>query len=81
MCAVFCNTTIFWSALVQARDEEDNQRLSGGDEFVVELTGPSRVHGTVTDNNDGTYEASYCVLVAGEYSLSLYTGRPHAASA
>ena len=59
---------------VQARDEEDNRRLAGGDDFVVELEGPSRVHGHVTDNQDGTYEASYCVFAAGEYSLNLYTG-------
>ncbi|KAK9866675.1 hypothetical protein WJX84_002407 [Apatococcus fuscideae] len=59
---------------IEARDEEDNRRLAGGDEFVVELDGPSHVHGSTTDNQNGTYEATYCVHAAGQYSLKLFTG-------
>ncbi|KAK9833748.1 hypothetical protein WJX74_004831 [Apatococcus lobatus] len=61
---------------IEARDEEDNRRLAGGDEFVVELDGPSHVHGSTTDNQNGTYEATYCVHAAGQYSLKLFTDQP-----
>ncbi|KAK9861171.1 hypothetical protein WJX84_008535 [Apatococcus fuscideae] len=65
---------------IEARNEEGNIRLAGGDEFVVELEGPEQVHGQVMDNDNGTYNAEYCVSIAGGYLLRLYTGKPLAGS-
>ena len=38
---------------------------------MVELQGPSVVRGVVTDQLDGTYDASYSVTRAGRYTLNV----------
>ncbi|KAK9830214.1 hypothetical protein WJX72_010381 [[Myrmecia] bisecta] len=60
--------------VIQARDELRNKRLSGGDEFKVMLRGPAEVYATVKDNSDGTYQATYQTVVAGQYQLHVLTG-------
>ena len=59
---------------MQARDEDGNRRLTGGDEFRVQLRGPATVFGTVTDQGNGFHTASYCTTVAGEYLIHVTTG-------
>lgn len=72
--------------VIQARDSIGNKRLSGGDEFQVQLVLHGQcgnpevsdediisVTGTVKDKGDGTYEVSYESQVAGVYELSILT--------
>lgn len=60
---------------MQARDELNNKRLSGGDVFRVDLTGASAmIHGQVCDNHDGTYTATYSTNHAGHYQLHITDG-------
>ena len=59
----------------QARDEDGNKRLSGGDDFVVEIRGgPVAVFGAVADRSDGTYVVTYRVDRAGECLIHVTTG-------
>lgn len=60
---------------LQAKDDLGNKRLSGGDEFVVELRGPSAVYATVADNGDGTYTATFNTTAAGDHMVHISTGR------
>lgn len=57
--------------VIEARDAARNPRLSGGDEFVVALRGPTVVYGAVRDCGDGRYEAEYVCGTAGRYSLAI----------
>lgn len=72
--------------IIQARDALGNKRLSGGDEFQVQLVLHGQcgnpeisnddivsVTGTVNDKGDGTYEVTYQSQVAGVYELSVLT--------
>ena len=76
--------------VIQARDELGNKRLSGGDEFKVQLVlhgqcgnpeidGDSMITitGNVKDNEDGTYEVTYQPRVSGVYELSVLTETTH----
>jgi|APGre2960657444_1045066.scaffolds.fasta_scaffold07545_3 hypothetical protein len=69
---------------LSARDEDRQPRLSGGDTFRVwlaagkpgepaELEQAPRAHGSVADNGDGSYTASYTVQLAGKYTLHVST--------
>lgn len=63
------------SSAKQARDEDGNRRLSGGDDFVVELRGgPPAVFGAVADREDGTYAVTYSTERVGEYLVHISTG-------
>ena len=61
---------------VEARDENQNKRLCGGDEFTVRLDGPGGcvVYGHVDDNDDGTYIVRYNATIAGRYQLHVTLG-------
>ena len=70
---------------IEARDELNNKRLSGGDIFRVVLTLQEEEHedhqdekvveyGIVTDNDDGTYSISYSCTVAGTYTCDISIG-------
>ena len=66
-----CNPCATW----QARDEDGNKRLCGGDDFVVEIRGgPVAVFGAVADREDGTYAVTYRVDRAGECLIHVTTG-------
>ena len=63
------------SPAAQARDEDGNRRLSGSDDFVVELCGgPPAAFGAVVDRGDGTYAVTYSTDRAGEYLIHVSTG-------
>eukprot|EP01119_Soliformovum_irregulare_P019678 TRINITY_DN6285_c0_g1_i2.p1 TRINITY_DN6285_c0_g1~~TRINITY_DN6285_c0_g1_i2.p1 ORF type:complete len:1759 (+),score=451.20 TRINITY_DN6285_c0_g1_i2:385-5661(+) len=60
---------------IQSVDVYGNRVLLGGDVFTVTLTsGSQSVTGTVVDNQDGSYSASYVATVAGSYVLTITTG-------
>ena len=59
---------------MQARDDLGNKRLTGGDEFVAELRGPSTVYATVNDSGDGTYRVTLNTTAAGDHLLHLTAG-------
>lgn len=80
--------------MIQGRDAQGNKRLNGGDAFQVQLVlhgecgNPDipqdeivSVTGHVTDNDDGTYEVTYCSEISGVYELSVLTeiGQEHVA--
>ena len=65
------------SCVLQARDEDGNSRLCGGDAFAAHLAGGSETIAVlVEDQGNGRYKCSYAVTRAGEYQLHVYTGRP-----
>lgn len=60
--------------LRQARDDLGNKRLTGGDEFVGELRGPSTVYATVGDGGDGTYAGTLNTTASGDHLLHVTIG-------
>ena len=62
------------TSTVQARDDLGNRRLTGGDEFVVELRGPSSAYASITDGGDGTYAAALSTNVAGDHLVHVTLG-------
>jgi filamin len=56
---------------IQTRDKNNNPKSFGGDQFAVEVAGPSPVDVATTDNGDGTYTASYLLRERGQYKLTI----------
>lgn len=59
----------------QARDEAGQWRLTGGDEFQVQLRGPAALAATVVDRGDGSYGVTYTATAAGVYQLCITIGK------
>lgn len=62
---------------IEARDEDGNARLSGGDAFhlrLVPAAGGADCIGSLADNEDGTYVARYTAEKAGRYLLHATLG-------
>lgn len=60
--------------IIQARDENGNKRLTGGDEFRVVLVHDNTstlTTATVKDECDGTHSVEYVLTVAGVYELHI----------
>jgi filamin len=55
-----------------ARDGDDQPKTDGGDNFQLDINGPSEVSYNVQDNDDGTYTVTYEPLVAGDYSINVH---------
>jgi len=62
---------------VITRDSKGNLVGKGGNKVEVSLKGPEKLEGTVTDKHDGTYEAHYTPLLAGNYSLRVKVDNQH----
>jgi hypothetical protein len=80
-CAHTCAHSHTTPLFPQARDEDGNRRLTGGDEFQAHLRGPASLVASVKDNGDGTYLVTYSARVAGVYRLDITTsgGEEHVA--
>ena len=62
-------------ALIESRDSRGNRLFEGGANFqVATRVGGVTTKGTVVDNGDGTYEASYVVTKAGPFEVSFFRG-------
>ncbi|GMH44174.1 hypothetical protein BSKO_12108 [Bryopsis sp. KO-2023] len=61
---------------IEARDENNNRRLSGGDDIKVVLKNAKQElsFAEVKDQEDGTYGASYIETVSGDLRLCIVTG-------
>jgi len=61
---------------VQSKDANDNNRDSGGDDYLMHAASATgaALSGTVTDNSDGTYIIKYTPSRQGAYSLKVYLG-------
>lgn len=70
------SANVYNALLCQARDDLGNKRLTGGDEFVAELRGPSTVYATLADGGDGAYTATLNTTVAADHLLHVTTGAP-----
>ncbi|KAL6771679.1 hypothetical protein ACKKBG_A27385 [Auxenochlorella protothecoides x Auxenochlorella symbiontica] len=69
------------SFVIQARDEDGNRRLEGGDDFSAALYSPHAVvTGSVRDLGDGSYAVAYVATVAGVYELHVTAGQEHVAA-
>ncbi len=68
---------------IQSRDQFGNLRTSGGASITVAVTGANTATGSVTDNGDGTYTATYTPAVSGTDVVTirlggtLISGSPH----
>lgn len=60
---------------VQARDDLGNKRLTGGDDFVAQLRGPSTVYATIEDAGNGTYGVTLNTTTAGDHLLHVTAGQ------
>ncbi|GBG24145.1 Dynein heavy chain 9, axonemal [Hondaea fermentalgiana] len=63
--------------VVHANDVTGSQRATGGDEFVVRVSGDevAVLDATIEDNEDGSYAVEYTAPLAGEYVIEVeYTG-------
>ena len=56
---------------IEARDENDVRRKSGGDHFFVFVRGPAKVRAKVTDNKDGSYGVQWRTYTSGQFYLSV----------
>jgi len=56
---------------VTAFEEDGVRRTSGGDDFIVELAGTRSLMGSVIDNLDGSYQATYIGTKSGAYEVSV----------
>jgi len=64
---------------VQTRDKHGQNKGFGGDDFAVQSSGD--VHVTTTDNQDGSYSASFDLTHKGQYTFKvLFNGHAIAAS-
>ena len=54
-----------------SRDQYGNQRLGGGDNYEVALTGPVCFNANITDLNNGRYVAKYNSIMCGDYYVNL----------
>eukprot|EP00210_Caulerpa_lentillifera_P004495 g4289.t1 len=62
---------------IEARDDNDQRRLSGGDNFKVvflRYKTDLQIIGEVIDHDDGTYTASYEINISGNYDLYILLG-------
>ncbi|MDJ0767111.1 MAG: filamin/ABP280 repeat domain-containing protein, partial [Myxococcota bacterium] len=72
--------------VVQVRDASGNDLSVGGETVVVSVTGANSVSPTVTDNNDGTYSASYVPVNSGTDNVAItlnsvaISGSPYSSS-
>jgi len=65
-------TFLSFTAHVQAANKGGRLQTQGGDHFVANVNGPSgQVPATVLDNGNGTYNISYQLPSAGQYSVSV----------
>ena len=56
---------------VTAYEEDGRRRTSGGDDFIVQLAGTRALYGSVIDNLDGSYQATYVATKSGAYEMSV----------
>jgi hypothetical protein len=56
---------------VTAFEENGVRRTSGGDDFIVELAGTRSAQGSIIDNLDGSYQATYTGTKSGAYEVSV----------
>jgi len=56
---------------VTAYEENGVRRTSGGDDFIVQLGGTRALLGSVIDNLDGSYQATYMGTKSGAYEVSV----------
>eukprot|EP00698_Gefionella_okellyi_P016092 TRINITY_DN457_c0_g1_i1.p1 TRINITY_DN457_c0_g1~~TRINITY_DN457_c0_g1_i1.p1 ORF type:complete len:4209 (-),score=1181.95 TRINITY_DN457_c0_g1_i1:57-12683(-) len=56
---------------IQARDKLGNERIGGGDTFLVKLTGAATINASVEDNDNGTYTVSFVPPTVGDYKMSI----------
>jgi uncharacterized protein (DUF2141 family) len=65
-----------FSFTIQTRDKNKQSRTFGGDLFQVDSTGPAVLDIQTTDNQDGSYTASFTPPLPGEYSFIVkFNGR------
>ena len=58
---------------ITAFDVYGNQRLSGGEQFVIQIGFFDE--GQYVDNDDGTYTGSYTQTLSGVYGLSIFVNQ------
>ena len=56
---------------IEAYDEHNERRGTGGDAFFIAVRGGSKVRAHLTDNDDGTYVVKYCPSVSGKYTITV----------
>jgi len=62
-----------FSFVIKALDSRGEARKDGGDDFKVEITGPTTPAVKVEDLKNGSYHVSYKVTERGEYSIHVST--------
>eukprot|EP01112_Ceratiomyxa_fruticulosa_P019696 TRINITY_DN6502_c0_g3_i1.p1 TRINITY_DN6502_c0_g3~~TRINITY_DN6502_c0_g3_i1.p1 ORF type:complete len:333 (+),score=51.19 TRINITY_DN6502_c0_g3_i1:192-1190(+) len=65
------------SFIIQAADSLGNLKTTGGDTFNVLIQGQygDQIYGTVTDNHNGSYTASYIPPRDGGFAIAIYLDR------
>eukprot|EP01105_Mastigella_eilhardi_P007927 TRINITY_DN1963_c0_g1_i4.p1 TRINITY_DN1963_c0_g1~~TRINITY_DN1963_c0_g1_i4.p1 ORF type:complete len:817 (-),score=136.88 TRINITY_DN1963_c0_g1_i4:849-3299(-) len=60
--------------LIQAKDQTGAPRPCGGDKFFAYVSGPAntRIYGTVSDNENGTYFVTYTPPLSGAYAIAVH---------
>eukprot|EP01100_Stratorugosa_tubuloviscum_P003947 TRINITY_DN1968_c0_g1_i1.p1 TRINITY_DN1968_c0_g1~~TRINITY_DN1968_c0_g1_i1.p1 ORF type:complete len:741 (+),score=451.97 TRINITY_DN1968_c0_g1_i1:146-2368(+) len=68
-----------FSIVVQSRDKHRANKSFGGDNFQVNIQGPTAVEVATSDNNNGTYTARYSLEQNGLYVVNLTLNGKHIA--
>eukprot|EP00232_Nephroselmis_pyriformis_P030537 CAMPEP_0182870994 /NCGR_PEP_ID=MMETSP0034_2-20130328/10858_1 /TAXON_ID=156128 /ORGANISM="Nephroselmis pyriformis, Strain CCMP717" /LENGTH=427 /DNA_ID=CAMNT_0025003515 /DNA_START=117 /DNA_END=1397 /DNA_ORIENTATION=+ len=58
--------------VIHARDQMENFRVSGGDDFAVSFTGPAKLRRVeLNDNKSGSYDVVYTAVSTGKYRVNV----------
>jgi hypothetical protein len=57
--------------VVQSKDKFGNNRTSGGDQYLVSISGPAACDAKIRDQDNGRYTVSFTTFIKGNYWISI----------
>uniref|UniRef100_A0A7S1DTW6 Ig-like domain-containing protein n=3 Tax=Hemiselmis andersenii TaxID=464988 RepID=A0A7S1DTW6_HEMAN len=56
---------------IQSKDMYGNKRTTGGDRFVISISGPSSCEAKIRDKDDGSYACTWSAMIKGTYWIQI----------
>jgi hypothetical protein len=57
--------------VIHSKDKFGNNRTSGGDQYIVSISGPSACDAKIRDQDNGRYTVSFTTFIKGNYWISI----------
>jgi len=57
--------------VIQSKDKFGNNRTSGGDKYLVSISGPAAADAKIRDQENGRYTVSFTTFIKGNYWISI----------